>query len=791
MNRIARSILLGVLISLVFVAPALAQYFAYLVVEESNGVSYNNLPLTCFRNITQLVDYDIITSSGLDTRVLTGDVETLPHMLAEDRIMFVTDLEADEEKTLIFYTGAVSLSDFPIIVGYNGSIITPDDPDLELTYVMELLASGYFDASSGSNKNILYKEDAFKMSISAANTLRVAALEAGDVEQWEMHYSPFTSGEHTIYVMANGLVAYLYVDNFEVAKDTANLFDSTSYQCINKEITPRCFYDEGYYWVFYYYDSTNFAYVTSADGVSWSGETLIPIDGGDGFTAATFDIKMRGAYIHFVYADGTGTNYLKYRRGDLTSVPDITWSAGWQQAATDVDSGHSYSDPWIAIDTQQYPYIAWQDYKGADYGYCTKSANNDGTWSTAGGYPWQVWSLGANNGIFQGFVGYPSSDKLLLLWEKHGYDTWWDNTYCNYYNGSSWEPVDDISSLIGDIGAATLAADDDDNMYIGWCSALGIGGDDPNQYLTVRYDGEVWEDPAILINADGDYSPWLCYNENNGVLYILYGYRDGSDWVYCVTLDTNEMEPNIPVQIMALLADGPIRGVNPYEDRIGFIQNDTNAYHGLIDLSAYVWNDNSNNWTWMQNNVMPYADYFVMAIDGTTHLQYQPDTIIEGDTLPDVSGASGNDGIINWGANPSGVNTTLYVLHPETGEETIPPVVLPGEASSSDVVGPTGQQGWTSGLPVLASNPLYPLIYVIATETKIPLGIVWILCATFLLILAMFLCVRYVPHLIFTALVGGGLSAFFYAIGIYPFWVIFIFAVMALAIIIGERSPTV
>ena len=788
MKKWFTGIILAILL-LSFAMPVMsAVYYAYLTVEEDDGNDYEELAVTCTRNITQLVMYDLITSTGLDTRVLTGDGYPLPHMLAEDRIMLTTDLDAYETKTLIFYCGATSLSNFYIIPGYGGSITTPDDEDLELGHVIELLVSGYFDTSAGSDKNILYKEDAFKMNISAANTLRVAALEAGDVEQWEMHYSPFTMGSHTVYVMANGLVAYLYVDDFEVAKDTANLFDSTSYQCVNKEIGggPWCYYAQGYYWVFYYYDTTNFAYVTSPDGLSWSGESTIAVSGSD--TISSLDIEFRDDYVHLAYADGTGTNYLRYRQGVLTSNPSITWSDDWQTAATDVDSGHSYNYVNIGVDNVQYPYITWQDYKGASYAYITKSANNDGTWSTAGGYPWELWSVGSNGGNVADIVGFPSSNKMYLIWEWRNYAGTSYITYAYYYNGSSWEPQDTIDTYVNmNAGALRMTADDNDNVWIGWCDTLGVGGNPADQYLSVRFDGEVWGGPVEL-HDDGGYIPYVCYNENTDVLYITWPSEPGAGYVYCATLDIDAMEINPAVPIMANL-EYP-RGINPYGDHIGFILNDTNAYHGLIDLTAYAWNDNLNDWTWMMNDVMPYADYMIMAVDGVTHLHYEPDTIIEDDTLPDISGASGNDGEINWGDNPVGVNASLYVLQPETEEEPIPPVTMPTETDPADFLGPTGQPGWTSGLPVLATNPLYPLVNVLATATGIPLGIVWILGASFLLLLAMILCMKYMPHQIITALVGGGLAAFFYAMGIYPFWVVFIFAAMAIAVIIGERKPT-
>ena len=195
MRRLCLSIVLAVVATLLIVVPALAAYYAYIHVEETDGNSYDNLPLICSTNVTQLVRYGFVTSTGLTSRVLTGSGYALPqHMLADDKILFVTDLGAYEDKTLIFYPkGATSLSSFPIIVGYGGSITTEDDPDLELSYVIQLLISGYFNADAEDvGKNILYKEDAFRVWISGANKLEVSGLESGGGEEWEMTSVSYT-----------------------------------------------------------------------------------------------------------------------------------------------------------------------------------------------------------------------------------------------------------------------------------------------------------------------------------------------------------------------------------------------------------------------------------------------------------------------------------------------------------------------------------------------------------------------------------------------------------------------
>jgi hypothetical protein len=200
------------------------------------------------------------------------------------------------------------------------------------------------------------------------------------------------------------------------------------------------------------------------------------------------------------------------------------------------------------------------------------------------------------------------------------------------------------------------------------------------------------------------------------------------------------------------------------------------------------WNDNNNNWTWMQNNVMSYADDIQIAVDGTLQLEYKPDSIILGTTLPDEENS--HDGIITWGSNPVGVTATVGTFQSDVevgGNQT----AGPGIGNPQDMIGPTGNPGITRDVGTLTSNPFYPLVKALSDNTNIPVQLWWIILASLVVLIAMVVTYWKLPHQMITALVGGGLSAFFYAMGIYPFWVPLIFAVMALAIILGERSPTV
>ena len=68
--------------------------------------------------------------------------------------------------------------------------------------------------------------------------------------------------------------------------------------------------------------------------------------------------------------------------------------------------------------------------------------------------------------------------------------------------------------------------------------------------------------------------------------------------------------------------------------------------------------DNSNDYVFLQNNVMPYTDNITLSVAGTEVLKYQPNAMLSGATLPDLDTGDGTqNGTITWGTN-SGMTIT-------------------------------------------------------------------------------------------------------------------------------------
>lgn len=814
-KRLCLSTALAVVAILLVVMPVLAAYYAYIYVEESAGNSYDELAIVCPANITRLLEGDFITSTGLDTRVLTGSGEPLPHMIANDKVLFVSDLAAYEDKTLIFYLGATSLSSFPIVVGYNGSFETPDDSDLELGYVMELLVSGYFDAAAGSDKNILYKEDAFRMWISAANTLKVATYNSTGDEQWEMHYSNFTTEEHTVYICCDFIYTKLYVDG--VLRDSEALYDThnsllysgteslldwgqgQSWSLFSME--RRTFYANGRYWAFYLHNSVlnTIYYRTSTDGVSWDVEQFISIAPYSIGATYGFSVwQQQGTdYFHIVYGVASTQDFY-YRRGYAESDGSITWSAVWQQITwASLGSGTPYSVK-IATNKDGYPFIAYIRFIGGDSASpaaVIKSSTNNGTWTTEGGYPVE-WAGGY--GWFESaaeinIIGYPNSNKMYVVWGRQdtGPLMTQRDVYARYYNGATWagssELISDGVTPDGWLYGLSLIADNDDNVYI--CYSRDSSTD--TVYLRIRYSDGSFSSPITLATGANDTWDSVSYDPNADIVYFFYISGGYIKFRYLVL---GEATLNGPYDLCT--SGWTVLTSTPYGANIGILFQKSGEIDHVLISPFWTWNENNYDWYWNQNNVCPYIDDIQFAVDGILQLEYKPASIIQGTTLPDEE--EDHDAIITWGSNPSGVNVTMSELQIEqsSNQTYYYQNLIPG---TTDIIKPEPAT-MTGDVDVdrLHDNPMYPLVQILAASGEVTERLAWLLFGWFIVIAAMLVVhlgidthpdAEKPQHFILTSITGLGLCILFYTMGIFPFWVIVLMAFGLVGAIIWERQP--
>jgi len=181
------------------------------------------------------------------------------------------------------------------------------------------------------------------------------------------------------------------IRSWQIASDApSTVSTSTNYYATSYPNQRKSFYANGRFWVFYS-DGTNMTCQTSTDGSTWSACT----SGGVTWTRACaygyyFAIFFDGTYFHYAYSPTTAGEAIYYRRGTPNSDGSITWSAV-EQTAVAGTTGVTLYFPNIGVDSSGYPWIGYTRFDGTYYyPYVTKSSTNNGTWTTATGFPYQL-----------------------------------------------------------------------------------------------------------------------------------------------------------------------------------------------------------------------------------------------------------------------------------------------------------------------------------------------------------------------------------------------------------------
>jgi len=210
------SLVIALVLIVLPISAVLAQTYTCSVnVVESDGNSYSQLPITLLINNQYLADSGYISSTGLDTRVRKGGTQVL-HMLADDKLVFLSPINANESFIFDYTFGNAPLEGFHVIPGYGGSITVPDDASLEMGNHATLKVKGYTDITSGSDKNLVYKEDAFRLYVSDTGEITAAITGGSSVTA-----TGLSSGVFETKVVLLDNVIYIYID--DILKDSTSM----------------------------------------------------------------------------------------------------------------------------------------------------------------------------------------------------------------------------------------------------------------------------------------------------------------------------------------------------------------------------------------------------------------------------------------------------------------------------------------------------------------------------------------------------------------------------------------
>jgi len=172
---------LAVFMALALAMPVMAAYYSTISVTESNGTSYDMLPVLASMDIDYLADNHFIEADGRDVRVKTGGGADVPFMLVDDKVLFASEIDESITNQFRFSTGNSLISDYAIVVGDGGYITTADHANLEPADDFEIEFDSYIDTDD--TLNLLTKTDAFGITTDGVGHLIATIYSPDDIQQ--------------------------------------------------------------------------------------------------------------------------------------------------------------------------------------------------------------------------------------------------------------------------------------------------------------------------------------------------------------------------------------------------------------------------------------------------------------------------------------------------------------------------------------------------------------------------------------------------------------------------------
>ena len=201
-----------------------AQYVTNILVSN-NGTLATDVFVLFDLSTQNMIDAGMLSGDAEDCTIISAtnfDLEFMPGCDRSYWVTYVPSIPANSETYIYLFSKDVTGGDLRYFPGAGG-LTAEDDDSMELGNVFALEMEGFVDTSAGDNKNLVYKEDAFRLYISASGSITASILgtacsvTAEDVE----------SGFHTIRVTADGTNLKIYIDDTVMPKDSEPLNSAT------------------------------------------------------------------------------------------------------------------------------------------------------------------------------------------------------------------------------------------------------------------------------------------------------------------------------------------------------------------------------------------------------------------------------------------------------------------------------------------------------------------------------------------------------------------------------------
>jgi hypothetical protein len=190
------SLLIAIVMVLLIAVPVLATAYSYNLTIVNTGGALTNTPFLVTMPNTAMAANGFMAANARDTQVLDGTA-VLPHLVCDDKTLFVGNIAAGQTKTFQFTSGNTPAASMPIIVGQDGYVTIPYNANLEPgSDDFQIEISGYFDTSPGTDKYILNQVGGITIQVTANQQITATiTTTGGDIV---LVVNGVSSGYHTL-----------------------------------------------------------------------------------------------------------------------------------------------------------------------------------------------------------------------------------------------------------------------------------------------------------------------------------------------------------------------------------------------------------------------------------------------------------------------------------------------------------------------------------------------------------------------------------------------------------------
>jgi len=213
-------VVLLALVAMLVATPALAAsvvnatFRGDVVCSNTSGDTLSNTCSAININTQALIDGSFADADLLNTAVqIAGtDVPYMPGVGTNPWIIYSGTIAPYEHKAYSLYTGGPAMQTTIAYFPDTGGMTVAYSPSLELGDNFEVELQGHVDTAAGADKNLVFKDLAFKIWVSAEKEISASIYKDGGWTACVVTATNIPSEVHFIEVIADIQNLYLYID---------------------------------------------------------------------------------------------------------------------------------------------------------------------------------------------------------------------------------------------------------------------------------------------------------------------------------------------------------------------------------------------------------------------------------------------------------------------------------------------------------------------------------------------------------------------------------------------------